>query len=137
MTWDLGNSLNWEPVDGDRGRGATYTANPVPGLDYEKYWKPIPPQTYLPNSRILKIGVRAQYAKPSWIHGVWASQRLLIQPDSGTYFATLTQTQQIWTRLGLLNLIEFPEWNSYPYVLSIDIPKWHKEIYLEVWEYVP
>lgn len=137
MTWDLGNSLKWEPVDGNRGRGATYTALPVAGMDYTKYWKPIPTQTYLPNSRILKIGVRAQYAKPNWILGVWASQRLLIQPDSGTNFATLTQAKQVGTRLGLLTLVEFEEWDSYPYVLSIDIPKWHKEIYLEVWEYVP
>lgn len=133
MTWALNDSLNWEPLD----RGTTFTANSIPELDFAKYWQPIPTKTYLANSRVLSIGVRNQYAKSNWRLGAWASQQLLIRPDTDTYFATVTQTRQFGTRLGLLTLIEFPEYERYPYLLSIDIPKWHKEIYLEVWEYVP
>lgn len=136
MTWDLGNSLNWEPV-GTLGRGTTYTAGIIPGMDFDKYWLPIPVKTYTPNSRVLKVGVRNQYAKPNWSLGVFLAQHLQVKPDSGTLFGPNTQTKRYGTKLGMLTLIEFPEYDSYPYLLRVEIPKWHKEIYLEVWEYVP
>lgn len=133
MTWELNNSLNWEPLD----RGTTFTASPIPELDFAKYWKPIPAKAYLANSRVVAVGVRNQFAKSNWFLGVWVSQKLLILPDSGSDFPTAMQTRRFPTRLRELTLLEFPDYERYPYLLSIDIPKWHKEIYLEVWEYVP
>jgi hypothetical protein len=134
MTWDLGNTLKWEPLE----RGVTIAATPIPSLDpVPKYFQPILPRTFLCNSRVVKVGIRAQFAKNNWSLGAWVSQNLLIKPDSNTDFVALTRTRRFPAILKQLNLIEFPEYDSYPFVLTIDFPRWHREIYLEVWEYVP
>lgn len=128
MTWDLGNNLNWEPIE----RGRTVTA-----VKSGNYHQPIPTIVLNANSRTVKIGVEAPNAKGRWTFGGWVSQHLPIKPDVGSQFQAFTRTKSSPLFLRQLNLIEFPDWEIYPYFLRLDFSPWHNQIYFEAWEYSP
>ncbi len=130
MTWQLGNRLNWDNV-------ATRTLTAVrtgPGV---KDFNPLPPFTTIVDRPVLQVGIRNPTAPLVWKLGGYASQKLLMTPSITSDFLALVQTKSVFCSLGQLTLIEFPDYNLYPYSLVIEFPKWHENIYLEVWKYTP
>lgn len=128
MTWDLSNNLNWEPIE----RGRTIEAVRVGNSHIA-----IPTVVLSVNSRVIQVGVEAPNAKPWWTFGGWASQNLAVKPDVGSQFQAFTRTQSSPIFLKQLTLIEFKDWESYPYFLKLDFAAHHTKIYFEVWEYEP
>lgn len=127
--WDLGNNLNW-----DRVLTKTYYAQPITADG--KQFKPIPTITTLVNSTVLLIGCRNPRASETWYTAGFASARLLFSPSSRSEFTAAVQSYPR-IRLGLdrLNLVAFKDFNLLPYLLEINISKWHKEMLIEVWQY--
>lgn len=129
MTWDLANNLNW-----DRVLTKTYYAQPIT-TDGSQF-KPIPTITALVDSYTLLIGCRNTQAKSNWYLAGHATSRLLFSPSSTSDFTAAVQSYpRIRIGLDRLNLIKFKDFSLLPYVLEINIAKWHKEMFIEVWKY--
>lgn len=129
MPFDFGNSLNWDILSRQERRASypSYTAtehNPIPFFSIPCH------------HRIVMVGCRSTGAKSHWKLGCWARQRLLISPSSTSTFVSLSQCKErYFCQLDLLTKIEFPEYNSYPYLLILEIPKWLDHISIEAWVY--
>jgi hypothetical protein len=122
----INDSLNWDLV-----RRQTYTAIPGPETSYF----PIPPITVICESHLMMFGFRNDEAKKTWWLAATVSQRLLTLPSSTSEF--LASVEAFNQRCGLrqLTLIKFPNWGLLPFLAEINIPKWHKQMYVEVWKY--
>lgn len=129
MTWDLANNLNW-----DRVLTKTYYAQPIT-TDGSQF-KPIPTITALVDSYTLLIGCRNTQAKSNWYLAGHATSRLLFSPSSTSDFTAAVQSYSR-VKLGLerLTLVRFKDFNLTPFLLEINIAKWHKEMFVEVWKY--
>lgn len=130
MAWDFGNNLNW-----DLALRQTYTARPASPTNPDIF-VPIPALTVSVDSTVLLIGARNQFAKPRWYLAGSASRRLLFSPSSTSEFVAAVSSQgKISIGLNRLTLINFRDFNLTPYLLEINIARWHREMYLEVWKY--
>lgn len=129
MTWEFGDSLNWDLVE-----RKTYYAQLI-STDGSKFI-PISPITILVDSYILLIGCRNTQAKPNWYLAGFAGSRLLFSPSSTSEFMSTVQSYPR-VRLGLdrLNLVRFKDFNLTPFILEINVARWHKEMFIEVWKY--
>ena len=127
--WELGNQSNWDLVLKN-----TYYAN-VSQSD-PKIFVPIPSIGVSVNSQILLIGARNTQAKSNWFLAGYASPRLLFVPSFNSEFLSIVQSSPgIKIGLNRLTLLTFPDYNLLPYILEISISKWHKEMFLEIWQY--
>lgn len=128
--WDLGNKSNW-----DLALRNTYYAS-VSSSD-PKVFVPIPPVTTSVNSYTLLIGVENSSAPSHWYLAGYACPRLLFTPSFDSDFLSLVQSNT-GVRLGLnrLNLVSFSNYNILPYILEINVARWHKEMSIEVWQYI-
>ena len=128
MTWQLGDRLNWDSVT-TRNLSANRT-----GLGRWAF-DPLPPFTTLVDRPVLAVGIKNSTAPVTWRLGAFASQRLLMTPSITSDFLALVQTRSLFCGLNQLTLLEFPDYNLYPYTLVLDFPRWHENIFLEVWKY--
>lgn len=126
MPYQFDKSLNWDLV-------CRVDLNAKQVAD--NVFAPIQPFTYAVDQRILMVGCRSNLAKPTWWLGCRVSKRLLILPSSTSQFVASVQTERFNCQLGILTLIKFESDGPYPYLLSIDVPRWFKHIYIEVWKY--
>lgn len=130
---DIQNSLNW-----DIALRKTYQGRvPVAAGELQPYRSPpIPPITISVDSYILAIGASSTTAKPHWKLAAWVAPRLLFSPSSTSEFIAAVQSEQSQkVSLNQLTLIQFVDFGIKPYLLEIRIPRWHTEMYLEVWKY--
>jgi hypothetical protein len=128
--WDFGNNLNW-----DLALRQTYNAQGVSSDDPDLFL-PIPRITVPVSSRVLLIGAKNQFAKPNWFLAARVSPRLLFSPSSTSEFiAAIDSYPRVKIGLDRLNLIRFDNYDLSTYLLEINIPKWHKQILLEIWQY--
>lgn len=129
MSWEFDNNLNWDLVQRKNYYAQSITA------DGSKFF-PIPTITVLVDSYTLLIGCRNTQAKPNWYLAGFAGARLLFSPSSTSEFTATVQSHPR-IRLGLdrLNLVRFKDFNLLPYLLEINVAKWHKEMLIEVWKY--
>lgn len=130
---DIQNSLNW-----DLALRKTYQSRiPVAEGELQPYRPPpIPPITITVDSYILAIGAKSSTAKPSWYLAASVAPRLLFSPSSTSEFIAAVQSEQPQkVFLERLTLIQFIDFGIKPYLLEIRIPRWHQEMYLEVWKY--
>lgn len=130
MPFEFGDRLNWDLLlrEERRGRYPSYSA-PKPD--------PIPPIIISGvTSRIVLVGCKSAGAERHWKLGCYARQRLSISPSSQSEFVSVVQCKErFFCQLGLLTKVEFPEYNSYPYLLVLEIPKWLPDIFIEAWYY--
>lgn len=128
--WELGNRSNWNLVLRN-----TYYGN-VSQTDPKKF-VPIPSIAVSVNSQILLLGVRNSQAPSHWFLAGYASPRLLFTPSFDSEFLSLVQSSpSVKVGLNRLTLLSFPDYNLLPYILELSIAKWHKEMSIEVWQYV-
>lgn len=127
--WEFGNNLNWDLV-----LRRTYYAKPI--TEDFKSFIPIPTITATVDSHILLIGAKNPQAKPSWFLAGYAGSRLLFSPSSTSEFTAAVQSYPR-VKLGLdrLTLVKFTNFDLLPYLLEINVARWHKEMFLEVWKY--
>lgn len=127
--WELGKESNWSLV-----LRRNYQASPSPSA--QSKFIPIPSITANVNSYTLLIGASNPQAQSHWFLGGYASPRLLFAPSANSEFLSLVQSS-VGVKFGLerLTLINFPNYNLLPYILEINVARWHKEIMLEVWQY--
>lgn len=130
---DIQNSLNW-----DLALRKTYQSRaPVAEGELQPYKPPpILPITISVDSYVLAIGGKSSTAKSHWKLAAWVAPRLLFSPSSTSEFIAAVQSekpQKVF--LERLNLIQFVDFGIKPYLLEIIIPRWHTEMYLEVWKY--
>jgi hypothetical protein len=124
-TLQLSNPANWgTPYQTSR------QANPygTSGLFF-----PIPP-FQIPiqfESPILAISAENQDARAWWILGCRVRQ--LFDVSSGPLEVASVQRRVLLNRGG--TLIQFPRYAP-QYRLEVEIPRWHKEMSLTIWEYI-
>lgn len=126
--WEFGNSLNWDLV-----LRRTYYAKPI--TEDFKSFIPIPTITATVDSHILLIGARNSQAKPNWFLAGYAGSRLLFSPSSTSEFIAVQSYPRVRLGLDRLTLIKFANFDLLPYLLEINVARWHKEMFLEVWKY--
>lgn len=128
--WDFGNNLNW-----DLALRQTYNAISLSADDPDLF-SPIPPITLSVSAKILLIGAKNQYAKPNWFLAGFVSPRLLFSPSSTSEFiAAISSYPRVKIGLDRLNLVKFDNYDLSTYLLEINIPKWHRQMMLEIWQY--
>ena len=121
---DLTNRIHWDGVMRE-----TFSIAPEPKKNR------IPPFGRVVNSNILLVGCRSSLAKPTWNFGLEVAVSLLASPDT---FSEFTAGMALFDRRVPLNrptLIYFPNFEPKPYLATFSIPYWHKEMYIEVWQY--
>lgn len=127
--WELGKQSNWDLVLTN-----TYYAN-VSQSD-PKIFVFIPSITVSVNSQILLIGARNPQAPSHWYLAGNAFPRLLFTPSFDSEFLSLVQSSPgVKVGLNRLTLLTFPDYDLLPYILEINIARWHKEMLLEIWQY--
>lgn len=128
MSWEFTNNLNWDLVHRN-----TYSAQPATA-DGEQFI-PIPAITVPVDSNILIIGARNSFAKPSWYLAGSVSARLLFSPSYVSQFTASVEASRKKLQLNKLNLIRFSDYDITNYSLEINISKWHKQMFIEIWKY--
>lgn len=127
--WGIGNKLSWDLVLRKSYYARSLSDNP-------NKFSPIPTITFAVDSHILLIGARNSQAKSNWFLAGHVSNRLLFSPSSTSDFIAAVQSgSAIKIGLNRLTLVKFTDFNLLPYLLEIDIARWHKEMFLEVWKY--
>lgn len=122
----LEDGLNW-----DLAHRESYQATELGNGTY----RPIDAITkIITGSHVVMIGVKARGIKLHWRTGGWASQNLLTIPSSTTEFTAFVKTENKWLTLSQLTLCVFPKLMD-TWALQIDIPRWLKDITVEVWRY--
>lgn len=120
---DVSNSSNWEKV-----YQASFTAVAIQGV--RNQFLPIP-SVVIPNSfnrHTLAVGASSFQAKPTWHLGFWLSMNVQLLGIGKAEASSKS------IPLGL-SLIRFPQISS-TYTLTANIPRWHKEMEIEIWQYV-
>lgn len=120
---DLSNSSNWEKV-----YQGNFVAVVIQGVRNQTL--PIPsvviPNSF--NSHTLAVGASSFQTKPTWHLGFWLSMNVQL-PGIGKAEAYSKSIP-----LGL-SIVRFPAISS-TYTLTANIPRWHKEMSIEIWQYV-
>lgn len=96
----------------------------------------IPPVSLTTESNILLAGSRNTKGSPNWYTGAYLNPCLLASPSSTTEFVSLMQFGGYRVPLSRLALFQMPKYLPVPYLLYFTIPRWHEELFLEVWEYI-
>ena len=120
---DLSDSSNWQKV-----YEGNFAAVPVQGV--RNKFIPIP-KVVIPNNfdnHTLAIGATSFQTKPTWRLGFWLS--MYIQVPGIGFACGFNQG----IPLGL-SVLRFPNLSS-TYTLSATIPHWHKEMSIEIWQYI-
>lgn len=128
MTFEFGDTLNWNLV-------VRLDLEAVKVSDKPETYGRIPARSVLVDKRILMVGCRSRSAPSRYWLGCWASKRLLISPSSTSDFMALAHTEQRSCPLNTLTLIKFDRDGPFPFLLLLEIPKWLKHLYIEVWAY--
>lgn len=119
---NLDNRDNWTKV-----YSASFAANPIAGTNK---FTPIPsvriPGTF--DKHILAVGGSSFQTKPTWHLGFWLSMYVDI-PSIGR-----AEGYNKSIPLGL-SIVRFPPISS-TYSLIASIPKWHREMSIDIWQYV-
>jgi len=133
MNWEFGNNLNWDLV-----KRQTYYPDALTKYNLPKAIRefPIPTITLVVDSYILLVGCRNPQAKPNWFLAGYCGARLLFSPSSTSDFISAVESYpRIKLGLNRLTLVRFKDFNLLPYLLEINIARWHQEMFIEVWKY--
>lgn len=118
---DLNNRDSWSKV-----YSKSFTASAIPGTNK---FTPISPLrlTHTFDKHILAIGASSFQTRPTWRTGFWLSMYVDV-PSIGK-----AEGYNKSIPLGL-SIVIFPVLSP-TYNLIITIPKWHKEMTVEIWQY--
>lgn len=123
---DLGNILNWDLLHRQK-----YLAQATPSGGFI----PLSRVNVICSSNIIAAGAINTKGKRHWTLGAWLYPALLISPSDSSDFTAAMDFERYAVPLGRLKLIQMPKYQPQPYLLEFQIPRWHEELYLEVWYY--
>lgn len=86
-------------------------------------------------SHLLQFGFRNDIAPSRWWLAANISMSLLTLPSSTSQFMVGVEAYRFRARLNALNMVHFPNYGLLPFLAEIDIPYWHKEMFIEIWQY--
>lgn len=124
---DLGENLNWNLIT-----RTTHLTQPTSDEDLIR----IPLIHHPISTSVCAIGCSNERAKQSWRFAGWARAFIGRSPSSTSEFTALMciSQQKIYLRnLQIVRLPRFP--NLYPYLLQIDLARWHVQMFLEIWAF--
>lgn len=123
----LGNNQNWQQLYGNRWTALR--------LDGDKKYVPIPAQTLpvLAERRILVVGGASADALGHWTTAGWLIPKLYISGVSYPFLEANLKTERV--PLNDYQLIILPDF-GHAYRLEFRIPRWLKEVELDLWQYV-
>ncbi len=121
---ELTNRIHWDGVMRE-----TFSIAPEPRTNR------ILPFGRMVNSNILLVGCRSSLAKPNWVFGLQVTVSLLAVPDAFSEFPAGMALFDKRIPLNRPTLVHFPRYEPLPYLATFSIPYWHKEMYVEVWQY--
>lgn len=123
----LGNNQNWENLYTHRWESVS--------IDGGRKYIPIPSQVLpiLAEHRILAIGGGSMDALQHWKTAGWIIPKLYISGVSYPFLEANLPTEKI--PLNDYRLIILPDL-SHSYRLEFQVPKWLKEVELDIWQYV-
>jgi hypothetical protein len=120
----LDNNTLWQRVDSrsltgeQRGEGR---------------YVPIPAFTVASQHQVLAIGCRNPEAPPSWNLGCYVSASIEAAISVQAGIAQLMELGNYRIPLNQFKLVVLPEFQVRPYGLKFNIPKWHRQMNIEVW----
>jgi len=130
----LADRSNWELI---LTQSRIVTRSTTKELSYSLYeYEPIQPIYANPKSHLLLIGTKSETAKPHWYLGARALQYLYVSPStSGNFTSGVQAGSSINVGLNKMTLVKFEDYDTFDYVLELQIPYWIEDIYVEVFEY--
>lgn len=87
------------------------------------------------NNHVAQFGFSNPTAKKSWRLGGTVFQVLEANPSSTSILPSNPIGYFQYCTCNKLNLIKFPDYGILPFFVQIQIPFWHKQMSVEVWEY--
>ena len=124
----LGNSNNWESH-----YSTSYAADKITVNSHDIYapiLEIVLPITF--DKNILAVHVSSSTAKPSWRFAGYASQKIRTGLLVGGAHESLSARRSLW--LNEITLLFFDQLAS-TYTLSINPPKWFRDINIYTWQY--
>lgn len=121
---ELTNRIHWDGVIRE-----TFSIAPEPRRNR------IPPASRVVNSNFLLVGCKSSLAKPNWNFGMEVAVSLLASPDTFSEFPAGMAILEKRIVLNRPTLVPFPRYQPQPYLLTFSFPYWHKEMYVEAWQY--
>ncbi len=125
---EYGDRLSWNKLFAESLQAQKVSSNP------DVYLR-IPRLSLLTNSNILQVGSGSISSKPNWRLGFWLSVAINALPSSTSQFSNWVEIRRFPVPLGKLSLTEWPKYEPEEYRLTIDIPKWMIDLYIEIWWY--
>jgi hypothetical protein len=99
-------------------------------------YQPIPQRTHLiESSRLVAVGCKNPESLSYWYHGAWLHAIMPQQLDSQQILPAIIYTQKGQARLRGYTLFSVPPWMPLPWILQIDIARWHRIFDLEIYWY--
>lgn len=124
---DLLSPLTWNVI---------YRGNLVGADAGNGKYTPIPSQSYLiENSRLVALGCKNPKGLSYWYHGAWLHAIIPQQLDSSQSLPAIIYAAKGQARLGGYSLFSVPPWVPLPWILRVDIARWHQEFDLEIYWY--
>lgn len=98
----------------------------------------IPPVSATTSSRFVIVKVASAEARRTWRLGCWASVRNLFEASFASQILTTgTELQKYPCSLSKATLIEIPDFQSPPYLIFLEFPRWLQSVDVEIWYYNP
>jgi hypothetical protein len=124
---ELSNKNNWQLIYADRKQAVSR-----PRLrDYE----PIQDFKVFCDATTIAVGAYNPKAYYNWQLGAWCYVTLPTSPSNSANLQDL-QLNRYTVPLNGLAVYEIADLSAPPYTLLFKVPKWHQELYLEVWAYL-
>lgn len=120
------NSQNWELIFSD--------LKISPRIDNYPYYEPIQDFQIFCDSTAIAIGGYNSNAYYNWSLAAWCNVTIPSFVNSSNNLQNL-QLGRYGVPLNRLAIYEINQLSPPPYTLLIQVPKWHRELYLEVWAY--
>lgn len=119
---DIGNSLEWDLVARGYKDGST---------------KKIQDENFLIDSNALRVGIRTDRGKSSWITSGWVYHYVLASPSSTGEFTSPTLIKKYVINQGNYQLLVLENFSPRPYLIRIEFPHWFPDAFFEIWKYNP
>jgi hypothetical protein len=131
ISYNAGNSSNWEPVWSN-----SFTAEPAPGNrpELERYF-PLP-DISVPiqlSAGLLAFYATSQDADPKWKFAANVKRKYVTGLTVGGNPDAVVDSKRIF--LNQFSLLRYPVSFGSSYSLLISVPYWHRQITLSLWEY--
>jgi hypothetical protein len=123
---ELNNSQNWEAV---------YSTSSSAVRSSDGNYVSIPEITVpiLLEKRIIVVGINSVSAKSTWHFGGYINRKIRTGiTDGGNADSTIERKR---VSLNELNLIQFSRISA-NYALSLEVPRWFKDVTLSLWQYI-